>query len=98
LPDLRTRFGIHSGSALVGSVGAKERLQYTGMGDTLNVASRLEGMNKDYGTTILVSSVVAERCSERFTFRALGSAHAKGRSAELEVYELVGNLAPSMSP
>jgi adenylate cyclase len=98
LPELRTRFGIHSGSALVGSVGAKERLQYTGMGDTLNVASRLEGMNKDYGTTILVSSVVAERCSERFTFRALGSAHAKGRSAELEVYELVGNLAPSMSP
>ena len=96
-PELRTRFGIHSGSAVVGSVGAKERLQYTGMGDTINVASRLEGMNKDYSTTILVSSVTAERCGERFAFRALGLAHAKGRSAGLEVYELVGNLAPSTS-
>jgi class 3 adenylate cyclase len=54
-------------------------------------------MNKDYSTTILVSSVTAERCGERFAFRALGSAHPKGRSAELEVYELDGNLAPSTS-
>jgi adenylate cyclase len=94
-PELRTRFGIHSGPALVGSVGAERRLQYTGMGDTLNVASRLEGMNKNYGTTILVSSVTVERCVERFTFRPLGSAYAKGRSAELEVHELVGNVFPS---
>ena len=94
-PELRTRFGIHSGSAVVGSVGAKERLQYTGMGDTINVASRLEGMNKDYGTTILVSSVIAETCGEHFTFRPLGSAYAKGRRAELEVYELVGSVLRS---
>ena len=91
-PELRTRFGIHTGSALVGSVGAKERLQYTGMGDTLNVASRLEGMNKAHGTTILVSGTVVERCGQGLTFRPLGSAHAKGRTAELEIYELVGNV------
>ena len=96
-PELKTRFGIHSGSAVIGSVGASERLQYTGMGDTINVASRLEGMNKDYGTTILVSSVVADACTEHFTFRPLGSAHAKGRRTELQVYELVENRSSAVA-
>ena len=89
-PELKTRFGIHSGSALVGSVGAKERLQYTGMGDTLNVASRLEGMNKEHGSTILVSGAVVAACGQEFSFLPLGLAHAKGRTAELEIYELDG--------
>lgn len=66
------------------------------MGDTINVASRLEGMNKDYGTTILVSSVVAEARTEYFMFRPLGSAHAKGRTTELQVYELVENRSSAV--
>jgi adenylate cyclase len=90
LPELRTRFGIHSGQAVVGSVGARERLQYTAMGDTINVASRLEGMNKDHGTTILASSAVVDRCAGRVAFRALGAAHAKGRALPLELYEVTG--------
>jgi adenylate cyclase len=89
LPEFRTRFGIHTGSAVVGNVGAKERLQYTGMGDTVNVASRLEGMNKIHGTTILVSAAVVERCSEHLVFRPLGRSHAKGRVEDVEVFELV---------
>jgi adenylate cyclase len=90
LPEFRTRFGIHTGSAVVGSVGASERLQYTGMGDTVNVASRLEGMNKLYGTTILASGAVPANCPPELIFRSLGSTQAKGRSKELEVWELVG--------
>jgi adenylate cyclase len=90
LPELRTRFGIHTGPAVVGSVGASERLQYTGMGDTLNVASRLEGLNKTYGTTILVSGAVAKRCPPDLVFRALGSGEAKGRKQTIELFELVG--------
>lgn len=88
-PEFRTRYGIHSGTAVVGSVGAEERLQYTAMGDTVNVASRLEGMNKDYATTILASSAVVALCSDRISFKALGSAQAKGRAGTLEVYEVV---------
>ena len=94
-PVFRTRFGIHTGSAVVGSVGASERLQYTGMGDTVNVASRLEGLNKAFGTTILVSSAVVARCPPELIFRPLGATQAKGRAKELDVSELVGVRCPA---
>jgi adenylate cyclase len=90
LPEFRTRFGIHTGEAVVGSVGAFDRLQYTAMGDTINVASRLEGMNKEHGTTILASLAVHESCHQTILFRPLGEAHAKGRKEEIELFEVTG--------
>ena len=97
LPEFRTRYGIHTGTAVVGSVGAKERLQYTAMGDTVNVASRLEGMNKAYGTTILASAAVAALCSGNIIFRQLGLARAKGRAKALEIFEVVGEIPNPIS-
>jgi adenylate cyclase len=88
-PEFVTRFGLHIGQAVVGSVGALNRLQYTAMGDTVNVASRLEGINKEFGTTIIVSRAVRDRSSDEFEFRALGLCHAKGRSEKVEIFELV---------
>ena len=93
-PEFRTRYGIHSGAAVVGSVGARERLQYTAIGDTVNVASRLEGMNKVFGTTILASRAVYEACGDAIRFRPLGDAHAKGRAQALEVFEVIGAARP----
>jgi adenylate cyclase len=93
LPEFRTRFGIHTGPAVVGNVGGRERLQYTAMGDTINIASRLEGLNKSYGTTIIVSGAVRRRCGQRFDFRPLGSGKLKGRFDEVELFELVAPVA-----
>ncbi|MET0576100.1 MAG: adenylate/guanylate cyclase domain-containing protein [Mesorhizobium sp.] len=89
LPEFRTRFGIHTGQAVVGSVGARERLQYTAMGDTINVASRLEGMNKVYHSTILASAAVKQACEHTIEFRPRGAGQAKGRAAALELYEVI---------
>jgi adenylate cyclase len=98
LPEFRTRFGLHTGDAVVGSVGAVDRLQYTAMGDTINVASRLEGMNKEHGTTILASRAVYEQCHETILFRPLGGVHAKGRKEEIELFEVVSLRQTAAAP
>ena len=93
LPPFTVRFGIHSGEAVVGNVGAAERMNYTALGNSVNLAARLEGLNKEYGTTILVSEAVRERADHRFRFKAIASVIAKGMTMETRVYELVGATA-----
>jgi adenylate cyclase len=89
-PLLLTRFGLHTGPAVVGSFGAASRQQYTAMGDTINVASRLEGLNKEFNTAILVSAAVRNAVGDGFDFRPLGLAQLKGRAGKVDVLELVG--------
>jgi len=85
-----TRFGIHVGEAVVGNLGSTERMNYTALGNTVNLAARLEGLNKQFATVILVSEDVYLRVRHRFRFRAFEAVVAKGMTRETGIFELVG--------
>jgi adenylate cyclase len=91
-PTFRTRIGLHTGPALVGNVGARERINYTLVGAVANQASRLEGLNKIYGTDILASGEVARPTVARFVWRYIDRVVAAGTTEALEIYEPMGEI------
>jgi class 3 adenylate cyclase len=88
---LNTRIGISTGSVIGGSIGAGRRLTFTLLGDTVNLAARLEQLNKDHGTRILVSDSTRQACGDQFTFVGLGSVAVRGRSDAAVVYSVDPN-------
>jgi adenylate cyclase len=85
---LATRIGISTGHVIGGSVGGGRRLTVTLQGDTVNLAARLEQLNKDYGTRILVSASTREACGDQFVFQGLGTVAVRGRSDAAAVFSV----------
>ena len=90
-PKLDIGIGLNSGTASVGNMGSELRIGYTALGDTVNLSSRLEGLNKEYGTHILVNeSTYSEVQKDGFLFRELDIIRVKGKLQPVKIYELVG--------
>jgi adenylate cyclase len=92
LPAWRTRFGIHVGEAVLGNVGSSDRIDYTAIGNNVNIAARLEGLNKFYGTSILAGGPIVDVCSNEFLFRRIDRTQPKGVGHPLDIFELLGTI------
>jgi adenylate cyclase len=92
-PHLDIGIGLNTGMASVGNMGSALRYGYTALGDTVNLSSRLEGLNKDYGTHIIVNeSTYAEAKDSGFVFRELDLIRVKGKLGPVTIYELIGRV------
>ncbi len=87
---LVTRIGLHTGVANVGNFGSMERIDYTALGESVNLASRMEGLNKHLGTTVLITGATKAETGDRFAMRCLGNFRLKGFEKSVEVFELLG--------
>lgn len=88
LPELKVRIGLNSGEAVVGNMGSETRFDYTAMGDNVNLASRLEGINKQYGTSILISESTYLAVKDKMVCRELDLIRVKGKTEPVRIYEL----------
>lgn len=97
-PRLETRIGINSGPMIAGNMGSRERFDYTVMGDAVNLGSRLEGANKNYGTFIMISESTRELIGAAFVVRELDRIRVKGKQQPVTVYELLGLADEALQP
>lgn len=83
---LKTRCGINTGEIMVGAIGTKDRLVFTVHGDSVNIAARLEQLNKEYGIYILAGENTVAACGDEFTFEQMGEVIVRGRQAKTKIY------------
>ena len=90
IPYIDIGIGLNSGPMVVGNMGSLTRFDYTVMGDSVNLGSRLEGANKQYGTNIIIGEMTFEQVKDRFICRELDAVAVKGKEQPVRIYELVG--------
>lgn len=95
LPELRVGVGLHTGEAIVGNLGSRRRAQYTAVGDTVNVASRIEAATKEHPHPFLVSEAVAGRVQDRYCLTEIGEVTVRGREQPVRLFAVSRSSAPS---
>jgi len=89
-PELKMRIGLCTGLAVVGNMGSKNRMDYTMMGDTVNTAARLEGVNKVYGIYTLISESTQKGLNDRIVTREIDAINVVGKTEPIRIYQLIG--------
>jgi class 3 adenylate cyclase len=89
-PAARAGVGVHTGPMLVGNIGSSDRYKYGALGDSVNLASRLQGLTKEHGVGIIASEETIQATANRFRVRTLGRVHVRGRESEVEIAEVLG--------
>jgi adenylate cyclase len=93
MPEISARIGVNSGNVIVGNIGGKDRFDYTAIGDPVNLASRLEGANKQYHSDIMISDMTYAQVKSKVVVRELDLIQVKGKTEPVKVYELLGMSA-----
>jgi adenylate cyclase len=93
--SLRMRVGLNTGPAVVGNMGSSRRFDYTAMGDTINLAARLEGASKQYGVSILAGEATVAKAGDAIISREVDLIRVVGKARPVKIFELVGEAGPA---